>query len=652
MKSQFVSESRMARVASKYRLANSAATAAAILALAAFPAAAYAAEDVPVPAVETAEAAEPADAGETILVTGSRIVRNGNDAPTPVSVISTEEIQAESPANIADFVNTLPSVSGSQTAANNSGSLSNGQSGISALNLRSLGQNRTLVLLDGQRSVGSTATGLVDINTFPQALISRVEVVTGGASSVYGSDAVAGVVNFILDRNYTGIKADYEYGVTTYGDMPNHKVSLTGGTEFAGGRGHVVASAEYYTQDGISTIDRDWNTTGYFQIDNPAYTATNGQPARLITSNIGSSNFAPGGLIASGPLRGTYFGTINPATGKAVTGNAAYGQVAGQWMVGGDWQYLSEGHVSSNSLTNDENRLALFGRASYELADFLTVFGQASFSKFDGTSYYQQTPSVGVVIQRDNAFLPDNIRALMLTNNLTSITMGTSNAGIPAAGADTSREVQRYVIGGEGDFSTGSLDWRWDGYFQYGRTKTRETLINTWQNSRMAAMQDAIVFNGVVTCRVNTDASTTNDLPGCVPINRIGVGGVTPEALDFLFAIYPERQQFITQQVGGLNFSTPEIFSTWAGPVSLAFGGEWRKESVDGVVDPINFNSTWLYGNFKVTSGSYTVKEAYAETLVPLADGLEFNGAFRMTDYSISGTVETWKAGLTWQPID
>ena len=655
MKSQSCSEGRKARVASKYRLATSAATTAAMLALTAFSAVAHAADD-PLPAVDAAveaeQPAEPAEAGETILVTGSRIVRNGNDAPTPVSVISTEEIQAEAPANIADFVNTLPSVSGSQTASNNSGSLSNGQSGISALNLRSLGQNRTLVLLDGQRSVGSTSTGLVDINTFPQALISRVEVVTGGASSVYGSDAVAGVVNFILDRDYTGIKADYEYGVTTYGDNPNHKVSLTGGTEFAGGRGHLLASFEYYTQDGVSTIDRDWNQSGYFQIDNPAYTATNGQPARLVTSGIGSSNFAPGGLIASGPLKGTYFGTINPATGKAVTGTAAYGQVSGQWMVGGDWQYLSEGHASSNSLTNDEDRLSLFGRASYEVADFLTVFGQASLSKFDGTSYYQQTPSVGVVIQRDNAFLPDNIRAAMVANNLTSITMGTSNAGIPAAGADTAREVQRYVVGGEGDFSTGSLDWRWDGYFQYGRTKTRETLINTWQNARMAAMQDAILVNGVPTCRVNTDASTTNDLAGCVPINRIGVGGITPEALDFLFAIYPEREQFITQQVGGVNFSTPEIFSTWAGPVSLAFGGEWRKESVDGLVDPINFTSTWLYGNFKVTSGSYTVKEAYVETLVPLADGLEFNGAIRVTDYSISGTVETWKAGLTWQPID
>ncbi|HMO83356.1 MAG TPA: TonB-dependent receptor plug domain-containing protein, partial [Lacipirellulaceae bacterium] len=141
---------------------------------------------------------------QEVVVTGSRIVRDGYDAPTPGNVLGFEEIQAAAPANIADFVNTLPSVAGSTTASTSSGSLSNGAAGISALNLRALGTGRTLVLLDGQRSVVSAATGQVDTNTFPQSLISRVEVVTGGASSAYGSDAVGGVVNFILEKTYTG----------------------------------------------------------------------------------------------------------------------------------------------------------------------------------------------------------------------------------------------------------------------------------------------------------------------------------------------------------------------------------------------------------------------------------------------------------------
>ncbi|MCJ2187673.1 TonB-dependent receptor domain-containing protein [Novosphingobium beihaiensis] len=601
-----------------------------------------------------AQNASPADQGagtpvsEDIIVTGSRIVSNGYDAPTPVSVISTKELAAEAPANIADFVNTLPSVSGSQTPVSNSGSLSNGQSGISALNLRSLGQNRTLVLFDGQRSVASTSTGIVDLSTFPQALIERVEVVTGGASSVYGSDAVAGVVNFILDKKFTGLKASYEYGVTTYGDVPNHKVSLTGGMDFAGGRGHVLLSGEYFTQKGVDTIARDWNKSGFFQVDNPDYTDTNGQPKRLVMSGIGSGNLTPGGLITSGPLRGTYFGAIDPATGKATTGELAYGQTTGSWMIGGDYELASANHVSSNSLANDEDRRSFFGRASYDFSDAFSFFVQASYSRYEGESYYQQTPSTGVQIMADNAYLPDSIRAAMAANNLSSITIGTSNAGIPAAGANNKREVQRYVAGGNGVFSTGAIDWTWDGYFQHGKTKTREHLVNTWQNDRLAEMQDAVYDgSGNIVCR----STLTDPGNGCVPINRIGVGGVTAEALDYLFAIYPERKQYITQDVGGLNFATKNLFNGWAGPISLAFGAEARKEKVDGYTDPINYETRWLYGNYKVTKGSYNVKEAYVETLVPLYDGLDFNGALRVTDYSTSGTATTWKLGLTYQPV-
>ncbi|MEG8053680.1 TonB-dependent receptor plug domain-containing protein [Sphingomonas aerolata] len=143
---------------------------------------------------------------DTIVVTGSRIERDGYSAPTPVSVITAKELKAEAPANISDFVNTLPAVRGSGTSASSNGSLSNGAAGINSVNLRNLGANRTLVLFDGQRSVASTTTGQVDVNTFPQALIERVEVVTGGASSAYGSDAVSGVINFILDRDYTGFQ--------------------------------------------------------------------------------------------------------------------------------------------------------------------------------------------------------------------------------------------------------------------------------------------------------------------------------------------------------------------------------------------------------------------------------------------------------------
>jgi iron complex outermembrane receptor protein len=614
------------------------------------------------PSAALAQEDDQTDGGDQILVTGSRIVRDGNDAPTPVSVISAAEIEAEVPANVADFVNTLPSISGSQTAVSNSGSLSNGQSGISALNLRSLGQNRTLVLIDGQRSVGSTSTGLVDINTIPQALIERVEVVTGGASSVYGSDAVAGVVNFILDKDFTGIEANYEYGVTTYGDLPNHKVNLTAGTEFADGRGHVMVSGEYFTQNGKHSIDRAWNETGFFQIDNPDRSP--GQPARLVTSGIGSSNFTPGGLITSGPFRGTYFGPTNPATGYAGVNQLTFGTVSGQWMIGGDTDITSANHAGSNSLANDEERIGIFGRASYEFSPAFEVFAQGSYNRFDGYSIYQQTPSTGVTIRLDNAFLPPAFLAQVNAFNASndpavsgvadvtgSISIGTSNAGITGSGADTTRKVQRYVVGGNGMFELGGIDLDWDAYFQYGATDTNEALTDTWLNSRMAAQQDAVFDgSGNIVCRVNIDASTTNDLPGCVPLNRIGSDGPSQEALDFLFQVLPSREQYIRQKVWAFNLSTNEAFSTWEGPVSIAIGGEYREDSVNGYIDPINLE-TFLYGNFRVTKGDVNVKEAYVETLVPLGLGLEFNGALRLTDYSLSGSVTTWKAGLTWEPI-
>lgn len=255
---------------------------------------------------------------EEVLVTGSRVVRDGYDAPTPVNVLGTDEIKAAAPANIADFVNTLPSVAGSATAANSSGALSNGAAGISALNLRALGTGRTLVLFDGQRSVVSAATGQVDTNTFPQALVSRVEVVTGGASSAYGSDAVGGVVNFILDKEYTGLKATVEYGETTYGDNPNSKFNITAGAAFADKKGHVLLSAEIVHQDGVHDESRDWNKSGYFAVRNTNTAA--GAPFYILSKNVGISAYTPGGLITAGPLRGTYFG-VNGSVNQLAYGD-------------------------------------------------------------------------------------------------------------------------------------------------------------------------------------------------------------------------------------------------------------------------------------------------------------------------------------------
>jgi outer membrane receptor protein involved in Fe transport len=254
-----------------------------------------AAQTVPADADQPAETVA-ADAGQApnedpadIVVTGTRVLRSGFQAPTPLTVLSEEDIENGSPTNnVADFVNTLPSLAGSTRPSNSRLNLSSGQAGINVLNLRNLDNNiggtRTLVLVNGRRSVASAITGVVDINTIPQALISRVEVVTGGASAAYGSDAVAGVVNFILDNKFEGLKLEGDAGITTYGDGFNYSFGAAGGMSFAGGRGHILLSGEVAHRDGILQVDRDWNEIGFLRFENPAYLANQNSVRRNSSS--------------------------------------------------------------------------------------------------------------------------------------------------------------------------------------------------------------------------------------------------------------------------------------------------------------------------------------------------------------------------------
>lgn len=645
------------------------------------------------------EVAKPAPEDEgNIVVTGSRIVRDGYSAPTPVSVISTEELNREAPANISDFVNTLPSIHGSSTPATTNGSLSNGGAGIASVNLRGLGAGRTLVLFDGQRSVASDVNNTTDVNTIPQSLIERVEVVTGGASSQYGSDAVSGVVNFILNKKFKGIKAEYEYGVTTYGDGINHKINLTAGTDFGEHRGHIIVSGEYYKQQGIQSVNRDWNDSAFFMVGNPAYSSsctTNCVNANLVTSGVGSGYFTPGGLIlgarnsagnvvaltsstisaaAQSALINTYFGTVNPTTGTATTGTLAVGQRTGQWMIGGDYKYASSSHVGSATLLPSETRGSAFGRLSWDFAPWFKAFVQFSFASYQGLSYYQATPSqttsgspsvtstAAAEIKIDNPFLPANIKSVMSAAGLQSIVLSTGNAGLPAQGSDMRREVYRYVAGWDGDFTFANRDFHWAGYYQRGMTKTHEQLINAWNYDRMAKATDAVLYNGQAICRINdpADPAYAPD-PNCYALNRVGVGGMDPRAIAYVTGNgrNPDREQRITQDVVAVNFQTNNLFSLPAGPVSLGFGVEHRKEAVSGSVDsfyaPQGSGSTivptWRYGNFIPVLGSYNVTEGFVETIVPIIKGMDFNGALRETGYSTSGNVTTWKTGLTYQPI-
>ncbi|HEY0113844.1 MAG TPA: TonB-dependent receptor [Allosphingosinicella sp.] len=640
----------------------------------------------------TADVAD-AEAGEDIVVTGTRVVRDGFQAPTPLTVLTKEDIDNTSPTNnIADFVNQLPQLAGSTKPSNSRLNISNGSAGINALNLRNLGEGRVLILLDGRRSVGSTIFGWVDVNTIPQALVDRVEVVTGGASSAYGSDAVAGVVNFVLNKRLEGLRVEGDVGVTTVGDGFNYSGSVAGGTSFAGGRGHVIFNAEIAHQDGIFSVDpndRPWNFQGYMAFQDPTYVAGNGKP-QFITfqQNAGQTNQAPGGFITAstgtpaGALRGRYFGQngqLIPFQYGAVNFPALGGTNLPNRTVGGD--FLLNDSNRRIGLMPEDDRWGVFSRVSFEVADDIEIFALGSYHKqkifFNAgpnlNSFTVNTTgcTANPVPTTCNAFALQTLGAAQLTG-VTGFSVTTTAADLPYRALDNRRAVQRYVIGAEGGFDLFGNRAPWDIYAQYGRSDLREQARNIMHVTRIAnatAAAFAPAGNaggypvGSIQCLINVNTSTTDNDPACVPLNRLGIGVANPAAIDYVLGD-PYRDQVLEQIVTGANLSmTP--FATWAGDVSVAVGAEYREEKIRGFV-PEEFQplistnaqglptttNRWGVGNYLPFKGKYNVKEAYLETVVPLGFGLEFNGAVRATEYSNAGYVTTWKAGATWQPID
>lgn len=638
-----------------------------------------------------AEAAEP-EAREDIVVTGTRIVRDGFQAPTPLTVLTKDDIENSSPTNnIADFVNQLPQLAGSTKPANSRLNISNGSAGINALNMRNLGENRVLVLIDGRRSVGSTIFGWVDINTIPQALVDRVEVVTGGASSAYGSDAVSGVVNFVLNKKYEGLLVEGDMGVTTVGDGFNYSGSVAGGTAFAGGRGHVIFNAEIAHQDGIFSVDpedRPWNHTGYVAVTNPAYNATtNSSVPQFLTTlrGIGVGNQTPGGLITASAggtankLRGLYFGpggTVAQFNYGVGYNFPALGGAAVTTRTQGPDAFINDSGRRIG-LSPRDDRYGFFGRASFEVADDVEIFAEGSYNHqevlFNAgpnlASYTLNTTGCTTtpVPITCNAFALQSLGAARLAG-VTSISVTSTGGDLPFRGVNNQRSVQRYVVGAEGKFDAFGKAAHWDVYAQYGRSDVREQLRDI-QNLTNLANATAAAFApagnaggypvGSIQCLINVDANPANNDPACVPLNRLGLGVADPAAIDYALGD-PYRKQVLEQRVAGANLSlTP--FATWAGDVSVAVGAEYREEKIRGTVPPefqpiINPNGTttnrWSVGNYLPFTGKYNVKEAYLETVVPLGFGLEFNGAVRATDYSNSGYVTTWKLGATWAPIE
>jgi iron complex outermembrane receptor protein len=602
------------------------------------------------PAGQEQPNAAPMDAASDgeVVVTGSRIARNGYDAPTPTTVVDAASLNAKAPTQIIDALITLPAFKNSSTAST-AGNGNAGSAGQSFANLRGLGPNRTLVLLDGQRFVPSTSIATVDISLLPSALIQRVDVVTGGASAAYGSDAVAGVVNFVLDNRYKGIKGSIESGMTSYGDDQSFKGSLTAGADFAE-RGHIVVSVEGLKTKGVPPGSRPHSDFPLATlINNPGWTPTNGQTRRFIAPYVYFNNVAYGGVITTGPLAGTEFGPggttfSRPSGGQyAGTSNVLYpGRVQEPWQQTQTYYALPE------------ERMVGYGRVSWDLTPGLTAYATGILAR-NKPGPYGTTPANTLIggaynINIANPFIPTAVRNQMTTLGLQSIAVGRYSEDFGNGLVSRTNNTQRAVIGVQGDVGGG---WKLDAYAEYGRNRDKFIIANNLLKANVLLAVDAVQTPTGVQCR----STLTNPGNGCVPLNIFGPGSASPEAIDYIYgdsrAVLNLKQKVASVALSG------EPFSTWAGPVSTAFGAEYRSESAHQRTDAASQAGLFHIGNPKRLDGHFDVKEVFAETVVPLAKGdtpllhsVDLNGAVRYTDYSTSGSVVTWKIGGNWEPME
>lgn len=599
------------------------------------------------------------DAIADIIVTGSRAIADGSQAPTPVTVTSGEQLVKANPGLIAESLNMLPAFRGS-TRPTTGNVVATGPNAGSFLNLRNLGVQRTLVLLDGRRAAPSSREGATDVNLLPSDLVKRVDIVTGGASAAYGSDAVAGVVNFVLDNRFKGIKGTLQSGVSERGDGASIKGSVSAGTSFANDRGRIVTSASYYDVQQIGSLaDREWGRSNTGFLNNPA---NRGQ--LIFRDNLRAATASPGGVILSGPLALRQFGpggTLVPFS----RGTAQSGLI----QVGGD------GAQAFSSLSAGIETQNYFTHAEFDVTPSLTIFGQAALglskTEYNQIQQFNLGGFNGFTIFSGNAFLNPAVQQVLTQTNTPAFAMGRVNFdfGTPANALAKGRTLDLTA----GFKYTGGGGLTIDGYYERGRNRTTIRTNNNVALERLYAAADAVrdpATNQIV-CRV----SLTNPglYPGCVPINLFGVGAPSQEAIRYV-EVNPAFRTTVKQDVADLSIrATP--FATWAGDVALAAGGTYRRVELDQTTNDLansvndatgirgfpaaylNQPGGLLLSNVFPVAGSYHLWEVFGEAAVPLArdqpflHALDVNGAVRYINYSTSGGVTTWKGGAVWEPV-
>lgn len=597
------------------------------------------------------EAQQPID---EILVTGSRLVRHDLSAPSPTTVVNAEAVQLSGDTTVEAVINELPQLS----AGNNSSVNSAGASGVLTANLRGLGATRTLTLVNGRRFIPANGAGSVDLATIPNALVERVEIITGGASAVYGSDAVAGAVNFLLRNDFEGFEVSTQFGETSAGDGQSVSYGLLFGTNVAEDRGNLTLYASHSTRDPVMMQDRDFSRvplnaslgpSGSGNIPGGRMTLSAAQIAALnVGSGAGVVPIGPEGCTT--PVNSIRFGA-NGAVLRHCDPETLYNYAAGNYLLRPleRTQFAGLAHYAFDDSTE------AYVELHYALAE--NEFQQAadSLSIVTGTNSYFE-----VLNYANNPVLSPDVRALFVNNRQIFDPQGTGNARIAGGIARRVDELglrnfsfERATFGStagvRGDFPVGDHTWHWDVFGQYQRSRTDETVRGTMSPARMSlGLNSTTNSAGQLVC--------VTAVFGCVPVNPFGLGSISPEAAAFISPARSSSDLF-ERSVAGASLAG-EFLSMPAGPVSAAVGVEYREDEYRFMPGATDLAREYGSASRGITAGGYDVSEAFAELRVPLlrdkpfADVLAIDGAIRYSDYSNFGSTETWRAGLEWAPVD
>lgn len=584
----------------------------------------------------TAEAAKDADEPvEEIVVSASRIARAGFDQPTPTTVLGEVELREGARPNIQQVLNDQPQFRPTVTPQVSNGNTS---TGTAPVDLRGLGTARTLTLLNGRRFVGDN-----NLNFVPTGLVERVEVVTGGASAAWGSGAVAGVVNIILDDDFEGVKLEGQGGVSSRGDGERYGLQGAYGTSFADGAGHFIIGAEYVDDKGV--FDRNTRSNlGSAAIVRVNPLSTTDLSTRL-TRDVNYGNLAADGLITTGALAGQVFnrdGTLRAFRGGTLLGAGAF---PAQMIGGAD----GIGLYDDISVSTPFDRLSTYARVSYDVGK-ATIWADATYGRATTDARFLPDFTIpALTISATNPFLSTAIRSQLAAAGQTSFTFGRVFNDVFMMGFDTERENKEGAIGIDGEI--GDSGFKYSAHYSHGEVDSDQKLENSRIAANFTKAINAVTSNGAIVCAVNADAITTNDDPACRPLNPFGNGNASAEAIDYVTGT---QQSLSTNKLDSVGAEIQgDLVSLWAGPLTVAVGAEARWESQKS-----SRNADSVAGIFGLPvftsdlSGKFNVKEAFAEVALPVVDAegsfkVDLNGAARYSDYSNSGGIWAWKLGGT-----